>query len=641
MSLASDAARHASTIARPGARDQRRRRRAARGDRLREARYRRRRGLRQSDRALLSARRRGLPPARRRVDALNWSATNTSYVERDEDAAARLRRPRRRSFDRDRRTGRCRRSGATIASCCRCCATATSPTIRPCARSSTDRATSASPSTRGCSSRGRRSSRRYAQRSTTGRAAAVVIDPDTGDLLAVVELSVPVADGAAHGAPATWTTRCSIARATGSIRRARPSSSSRPPPRSRRDLGASSADVHLRRLPDGRVGARIPGWSRPVRDDVLDTHPHGTIDMHDGLVHSCNAYFAQLARARRAARRCSTRPRALGISVRRRTHGRAPARHAAAGRLRPGRRGRHAAAHGAGGGGDRHRRHAPRRVVGRRRQARGGRRTAAAARDARLLARYMRDACSTAPAARSAVIRAASPARPAPRKSAARRRTPGSSASRRTARRPRRWPSPSSSRTPATAAAAAPSRRDRHRRFRTRLDSVTQMDILSTARRLEAALAHASIAPPTAYGPPARANRSKPCTSSCRRSRRTSSQADAAGMLWLLGHAQTSATKPPVPPHQDPVHQSIRTARQLVSPPSTSGRSPPPRRSGVSASHFADPELSNAALVLRWYPQRCRARRLLLWEARAGVYSLPHRMQTRTRPARPTRPNRM
>ena len=28
---------------------------------------------------------------------------------------------------------------------------------------------------------------------------------------------------------------------------------------------------------------------------MSDTHPHGTIDMHDGIVHSCNAYFAQLA----------------------------------------------------------------------------------------------------------------------------------------------------------------------------------------------------------------------------------------------------------------------------------------------------------------------------------------------------------
>jgi peptidoglycan glycosyltransferase len=49
------------------------------------------------------------------------------------------------------------------------------------------------------------------------------------------------------------------------------------------------------RLPDGRVGGTIKGWSRPIRDDVLDTRPHGTIGMREGLVHSCNAYFAQLA----------------------------------------------------------------------------------------------------------------------------------------------------------------------------------------------------------------------------------------------------------------------------------------------------------------------------------------------------------
>jgi peptidoglycan glycosyltransferase len=44
---------------------------------------------------------------------------------------------------------------------------------------------------------------------------------------------------------------------------------------------------------NGRVGAQVAGTL--VRDDVLDEHPHGTIDMHDGLVQSCNAYFAQLA----------------------------------------------------------------------------------------------------------------------------------------------------------------------------------------------------------------------------------------------------------------------------------------------------------------------------------------------------------
>ena len=49
------------------------------------------------------------------------------------------------------------------------------------------------------------------------------------------------------------------------------------------------------RLPDGRVGHTIRGSSRPVRDDPMDTVPHGTINLHSGLVVSCNAYFAQLA----------------------------------------------------------------------------------------------------------------------------------------------------------------------------------------------------------------------------------------------------------------------------------------------------------------------------------------------------------
>jgi peptidoglycan glycosyltransferase len=63
----------------------------------------------------------------------------------------------------------------------------------------------------------------------------------------------------------------------------------------RRDVELARTVFTCHRLPDGRVGATLSGWNRPVRDDVLDTHPHGTIDMHGGLVHSCNAYFAQLA----------------------------------------------------------------------------------------------------------------------------------------------------------------------------------------------------------------------------------------------------------------------------------------------------------------------------------------------------------
>jgi cell division protein FtsI/penicillin-binding protein 2 len=48
------------------------------------------------------------------------------------------------------------------------------------------------------------------------------------------------------------------------------------------------------RLPDGRVGNYIKGSKRPIRDDIQDQTPHGTVDMERGIVVSCNAYFAQL-----------------------------------------------------------------------------------------------------------------------------------------------------------------------------------------------------------------------------------------------------------------------------------------------------------------------------------------------------------
>jgi cell division protein FtsI/penicillin-binding protein 2/cell division protein FtsW (lipid II flippase) len=49
-----------------------------------------------------------------------------------------------------------------------------------------------------------------------------------------------------------------------------------------------------RRLPDGRVGNYVRGWGRPIRDDVRDKEPHGSVDLAKGLILSCNAYFAQL-----------------------------------------------------------------------------------------------------------------------------------------------------------------------------------------------------------------------------------------------------------------------------------------------------------------------------------------------------------
>lgn len=46
------------------------------------------------------------------------------------------------------------------------------------------------------------------------------------------------------------------------------------------------------RLSDGRVGQVVRG--RPVRDDIQDRNPHGAVKLREGIIHSCNAYFAQL-----------------------------------------------------------------------------------------------------------------------------------------------------------------------------------------------------------------------------------------------------------------------------------------------------------------------------------------------------------
>jgi len=136
----------------------------------------------------------------------------------------------------------------------------------------------------------------YAQK-RSGKAAAVVLDPDSGEILASVS----------YPWPAATTKAIAAARLEGAtepfLDRARYGLY---PPGSTFKLVTASAALrqHLdprrtmftcARLPDGRVGAKINGWNRPVRDDVLDAHPHGTVDVHGGFVHSCNAYFAQLA----------------------------------------------------------------------------------------------------------------------------------------------------------------------------------------------------------------------------------------------------------------------------------------------------------------------------------------------------------
>ena len=134
----------------------------------------------------------------------------------------------------------------------------------------------------------------YAQKSAGGKAAAIVIDPDTGALLAVASYPFPalagdrksnapgsdeLLDRARYGLYPPGST-FKLVTAAAALRR---------------DPASSRTTFTCARLPDGRVGASIPGFARPVRDDVLDTHAHGTIGMRDGIAHSCNAYFAQLA----------------------------------------------------------------------------------------------------------------------------------------------------------------------------------------------------------------------------------------------------------------------------------------------------------------------------------------------------------
>jgi cell division protein FtsI/penicillin-binding protein 2 len=131
----------------------------------------------------------------------------------------------------------------------------------------------------------------YARKSA-GRAAAVVLDADSGDILASASYPWPEADGEA----ATDATDAFLDRARyglyppGSTFKLVTASAAL-----RQDQSLTQTTFACVRLPDGRAGAKLSGWQRPIRDDVLDVHPHGTINMHDGMVHSCNAYFGQLA----------------------------------------------------------------------------------------------------------------------------------------------------------------------------------------------------------------------------------------------------------------------------------------------------------------------------------------------------------
>jgi cell division protein FtsI/penicillin-binding protein 2/cell division protein FtsW (lipid II flippase) len=174
---------------------------------------------------------------------------------------------------------------------------------------------------------------KHAARTPTGKAAAVVIDPATGDVLASVSYPLP-----SMGIDETGETADRRGRPSG-----RPGDAGRPDdegaeaeavfdraryglyaPGSTFKLVTAAAALRLdpsnwndtfmcSRQEHGRVGARVPEYG-VVRDDPKDDHPHGSIAMRDAIVQSCNAYFAQLA-ARIGPRPLLDTAALAGISV--------------------------------------------------------------------------------------------------------------------------------------------------------------------------------------------------------------------------------------------------------------------------------------------------------------------------------------
>lgn len=83
----------------------------------------------------------------------------------------------------------------------------------------------------------------------------------------------------------------------------------------RQNPDLANATYQCVQLPDGRAGNFIQGSRRPIRDDVQDRTPHGAVNMEKGTIVSCNAYFAQLGAYRVGATALLETAKLLGISV--------------------------------------------------------------------------------------------------------------------------------------------------------------------------------------------------------------------------------------------------------------------------------------------------------------------------------------
>lgn len=147
-------------------------------------------------------------------------------------------------------------------------------------------------------------------------AAAVLLDADTGDLLASVSYPWPkrlpagissdpedpdpgLIDRARYGIYPPGST-FKIVTALSALQK---------------DPALAAETFQCRLLPDGRVGNTVRGWGRPMRDDPTVHAPHGSVDLEKGITQSCNAYFAQLATYEVGAEQLLATARTLGIET--------------------------------------------------------------------------------------------------------------------------------------------------------------------------------------------------------------------------------------------------------------------------------------------------------------------------------------
>ncbi len=141
----------------------------------------------------------------------------------------------------------------------------------------------------------------HLQRQNMDKGAAVVLAPDTGDLLASVTYPYPQGSKPIE----SLYNPDDVSARTGEMMLDRARYGLYPPGSTFKLVTAMAAlrsnprileETFLcQTLPDGRVGNLVRGWPRPIRDDIQDKSAHGKVNLEKGIIVSCNAYFAQMA----------------------------------------------------------------------------------------------------------------------------------------------------------------------------------------------------------------------------------------------------------------------------------------------------------------------------------------------------------